>query len=62
MLEIAKAITASGGRFLEAPVSGSKGPALNGRGHGGVCLCRPRKLIENATKLSKIHTKVGENR
>eukprot|EP00913_Durusdinium_trenchii_P002525 g2334.t1 len=31
VLEIAKAITASGGRFLEAPVSGSKGPALNGQ-------------------------------
>jgi len=31
VIEIAEAITASGGRFLEAPVSGSKGPALNGQ-------------------------------
>ncbi|CAE7560107.1 GLYR1 [Symbiodinium pilosum] len=29
--EIAEAITAKGGRFLEAPVSGSKGPALQGQ-------------------------------
>jgi 3-hydroxyisobutyrate dehydrogenase-like beta-hydroxyacid dehydrogenase len=29
--EIAAAITAKGGIFLEAPVSGSKGPALNGQ-------------------------------
>jgi len=29
--EIALAITAKGGRFLEAPVSGSKGPALQGQ-------------------------------
>eukprot|EP00931_Biecheleriopsis_adriatica_P034933 TRINITY_DN20145_c0_g1_i1.p1 TRINITY_DN20145_c0_g1~~TRINITY_DN20145_c0_g1_i1.p1 ORF type:complete len:293 (-),score=82.52 TRINITY_DN20145_c0_g1_i1:42-920(-) len=30
-MEIADAVTAKGGRFLEAPVSGSKGPALNGQ-------------------------------
>jgi len=29
--EIAAAVTAKGGRFLEAPVSGSKGPALQGQ-------------------------------
>jgi len=29
--EIAMAVTAKGGRFLEAPVSGSKGPALQGQ-------------------------------
>eukprot|EP00933_Yihiella_yeosuensis_P049313 TRINITY_DN4608_c1_g3_i2.p1 TRINITY_DN4608_c1_g3~~TRINITY_DN4608_c1_g3_i2.p1 ORF type:complete len:302 (+),score=82.12 TRINITY_DN4608_c1_g3_i2:156-1061(+) len=29
--EIAAAITAKGGRFIEAPVSGSKGPALQGQ-------------------------------
>jgi len=29
--EIALAVTAKGGRFLEAPVSGSKGPALQGQ-------------------------------
>eukprot|EP00440_Ansanella_granifera_P004971 gb/GFBE01005389.1/.p2 GENE.gb/GFBE01005389.1/~~gb/GFBE01005389.1/.p2 ORF type:complete len:291 (-),score=92.55 gb/GFBE01005389.1/:27-899(-) len=29
--EIAEAVTAKGGRFLEAPVSGSKGPALQGQ-------------------------------
>jgi len=29
--EIGAAIVAKGGRFLEAPVSGSKGPALNGQ-------------------------------
>jgi len=30
-LEIAKAVTAKGGLFLEAPVAGSKGPALQGQ-------------------------------
>jgi len=29
--EIGEAVTAKGGRFLEAPVSGSKGPALQGQ-------------------------------
>lgn len=29
--EIAAAVLAKGGRFLEAPVSGSKGPAMNGQ-------------------------------